>query len=169
LAAGEINNTLGYPKLTGRIAGLRGKVVRVIASERRIGEVSARLDKRRAARVIAFPAFESYGDAILEWLAALGEGEPGREAVLRLAGSMQRAVVRIERVRTSIRHRNLATFIRHAQLALQISEWNGARYVLLTAFATLSASAFTEQKPCGPAGIVLQFPAPEAVTGTVNG
>jgi len=110
---------------------------------------------RRSRRVVVFPVFENYGDMILEWLSALDNGEPRSGTVSHLAGAIERAIQQIERVRNSARHRNLATFLRHAVLALQSSEWDGARYILMTAFAALAASAVT-------AGATLEDPAPQS-------
>src|SRR5205823_4903361 len=122
------------------------------------------------ARVVEFRTLESYSDTILDWLSAIGGGEPATAAASRIVASMDRAVRQLDRVQNSARHRNLSAFIRHALLAVQSSEWDGARYILLTAFAALSASALSEQKAATAAlsRRVLQFPV-AAVRGIVTG
>ena len=124
------------------------------------------LKKPGSCRVIAFPVFEQSGDQILEWLSTMGRGEPGKRTVARLIRAMDSAAGELERVRHSARHSNLATFMRHAAKALESSEWNGARYLLMTAYALMPA--------CGD-GVsgtaqVRQFPARnDAAATTVGG
>ncbi len=90
--------------------------------------------------MIAFPVFEDHGDQILEWLSEMGPGNPGGRTVARLARSMRSAVLEIGRVR-SIRHSNLAGFLEHAADALEAGEFEGARYLLMTAHALVAARA----------------------------
>lgn len=147
----------------------------VIARRPGTGRISAAPALRRARRVIIFPVFENYGEMILEWLSALGDAEPGSAIVPRVATAIERAIGRIERVPGSARHRNLATFLRHAALALKSSEWDGARYILMTAFATLAAGAIPYGAPLeDPARShrsrpVLQFPELTRDTGIATG
>jgi hypothetical protein len=140
----------------------------MIATRRHDRRVTPRARKRSASEAIAFPRFDCYGDAILEWHSAIdsavSDPATARQISASVSASMERAIRQVERV-GSARHRNLATFIRHALVALNDAEWDGARYILLTAFAALSAGAVSE----GPSGILLQFPAPAAKTGIVTG
>lgn len=132
---------------------------------------------RRSCGVITLPLFERYGDQILEWLAAIDEAEPARQNVMRVVKSMRCTIERTERVRNSVRHSNLASFVRHAARALEASEWDGARYILVTAMAlmnarTASAPSFREcfevrQFPL-PAGSAAALP-PDAAMGIVTG
>jgi hypothetical protein len=142
---------------------------------------SSRKTPRKRVGVIAFPVFESYGDQIVEWLSALGDQKPNRIAVERVTLSLRRAVASLELVRNSPRHTNMACLMRHTLEALRASEWEGARYLLMTAFALMSArvlrtGACLNDPVAG--GAVLQFPLPEmpteltteeAVTGIVTG
>ncbi len=93
--------------------------------------------------VIAFPVFEHNGDLIREWLSEIGDGQPSGRTVLRLVKSMRCTAATIERVRNSMRHSHLATFVRNAASALEASEWDGARYLLITSLALLTARAVT--------------------------
>ena len=86
-------------------------------------------------RVIAFPAFERYEEQIEDWLSAIGERTPGARPSLRVLRSIQRTLAEVERVRNSPRHSNLASFLRHAANAIHDMEWDGARYILMTALA----------------------------------
>ncbi len=93
----------------------------------------------QSCEVIPFPVFENYGDEIVDWLSALGHRKPSARTVARVVKSMRTAIVQLERVRKSGRHCNLASFLRHAADALEASEWDGARYVLKTASALMTA------------------------------
>ena len=101
------------------------------------------LHATRPDNVIAFPVFEDHGDQILEWLSEMGPGNPGVRTVARLLRSMRSAVLEIGRVRNSLRHSNLASFLKHATNALEAGEFEGARYLLMTAHALLAARAVT--------------------------
>ena len=128
----------------------------MIAAKRRIGLRNTGVRPRVAARsrrVIAFPVFENHGDQILEWLSEIGQPEQPPRLAARLVKSMRRSATELERVRHSIRHRNLATFLRHAISAVECSEWEGARYILMTGFAFMSA-----RNSSNPESAVLQFP-----------
>ena len=94
---------------------------------------------RRSSRVIPFPVFELYGDQILEWLSAIDGNKPTRRTVLRVVKSMRCAVANAGRVRNSMRHSNLADLLRHAANALEAAEWDGTRYLLITALALMTA------------------------------
>jgi hypothetical protein len=138
------------------------------ARENKTSGILARPVRKVTCRVIPFPAFESCGDAILEWLSDLAREEPG--AALRVTYSIRRMATQIERVQNSSRHRNLAIFLRHAVRALEASEPEGAHYILMTAFAALPASAVPERPRVeNAAHAVLQFPAGAAVIGIVTG
>src|SRR5579864_7299673 len=101
---------------------------------RRAAVVDATTPHTRA-RVIVFPIFESYGDQIAECLSMLAEPEPARPAVRRVTLSLKSAVANLERVRNSTRHTNMACLMRHTLEALRASEWEGARYLLMTGSA----------------------------------
>jgi hypothetical protein len=145
------------------------------ARGKKISRAPARSARAHKGRVIVFPAFENYGDTILQWIAAIADEERAPGTVLRVAGSMQRAAAQIERVQNSTRHSNLANFLRLAVRALQASEPDGARYILMAAFAALAATAVPEHEPfedpaeAKPRGILLQFPAPAVLTAMVTG
>ena len=94
----------------------------------------------RTNNVISFPVFEHIGDQIHEWLAEIGR-EPKRHTVLRLVKSMRCTAVSIDSVRDSMRHSHLAVIVRHAASALEASEWEGARYLLMTSLALMTARA----------------------------
>ena len=134
------------------------------------------------ARVIDFPIFESYGDQIAECLSVLGEQKPGRAAVQRVTRLLQCILPGVERVRNSTRHTNMARLMRHTLEALQASEWQGARYLLMTGSALMHARAVRPGVSLNSeeAGGVLQFAAAggksesevitdAATTGTVTG
>ena len=122
---------------------------------------------RKRAGLIVFPAFECYGDQILDWLSALGDRDPTHSAVARVMRSLRRAVGSVERVRNSPRHTNMARLLRHTLEALRASEWEGARYLLITAHALMNARAVGTGACFYNAEdfrAVLQFPAtPETV------
>jgi hypothetical protein len=99
---------------------------------------TAPVRRRKPCRIIAFPAFERHGDQILEWFSAISGKEPSPTAVVRLVKSMRCEVARLERVRKSARHNNLASLVRHAANALETSEWDGARYLLITALGLMT-------------------------------
>jgi hypothetical protein len=136
---------------------------------------------RKRAVVIAFPAFEHYGDQILGWLSTLGDQDPTHSDVARVTRSLRRAVDRVERVRNSPRHTNMACLMRHTLEALRASEWNGARYLLMTAHVLMNARVVgtgARFYSSGDVPAVFQFPAPEmlaeltteeAITGIVTG
>src|SRR5450432_2443309 len=88
---------------------------------------------RQPCRVIAFPVFDDYGENIDEWLSVVGASEPPERKVAGIVSSMRRVLRNIERVRNSTRHNNLATFLGHAARALEAGQWDGARYLLMTA------------------------------------
>jgi len=140
----------------------------VIAKIRQFAPVDSDPSPRQTERrgsVIAFPSFECYGDQILEWLAAIGEREPAPRTVARLARSMRCTAAEIERVRNSLRHSNLASFMRHAANALEAAEWEGARYLLITSMAVMTARAVTARE-LREVGELRQFP---AAMGMVTG
>lgn len=117
----------------------------------------------RPGNVVAFPVFERHGDQILDWLLDLGEQKPEHRAVTRVLRSMRRTAARLERVRNSMRHSNLASFLRHAANALEASEWDGARYLLMTSHALMTTRAITGGG--FPAVAALRYlPLPEAAT-----
>jgi hypothetical protein len=137
---------------------------------------------RRRAKVVVFPVFESHADQIAECLSALGEQKPTRAAVQRVTLSLRRALPNLERVRNSMRHTNMACLMRHTLEALRASEWDGARYLLMTGSALMHARAIRPGVWLnGPdaGAVVLQFPltpegTPElitdaAITGMVTG
>ena len=99
----------------------------------------------RKNNVIAFPVFEHNGDRIQEWLSDLGDCEPTRHTVRRLVKSMRYTAGTIERVRNSLRHSNLAMFMRNAASALEASEWDGARYLLMMSLALITVRAVTAE------------------------
>ena len=111
---------------------------RMIAREKTIRHCAAR---RKRAGVIVFPAFEAYGDQIADCLSTLGEQEPARAAVRKVTVSLRGALANLERVRNSTRHMNMACLMRHTLEALRASEWEGARYLLMTGSALLHARA----------------------------
>jgi hypothetical protein len=134
------------------------------------------------AGVIVFPIFEAYGDQLAECLAVLGDQKPTRAAVQRVTRLLRRALAGVERVRNSTRHRNMACLMRHTLEALRASEWEGARYLLMTGSALMYARAVRPGVRLNGAkagGAVLQFPLPpdcatepmagEAITGIVTG
>jgi hypothetical protein len=140
--------------------------------------ISSRRTPRKRTHVIAFPVFEAWGDQILEWLSALGEQTPTRTAVRQVTRSLLCAVARMERVRNSTRHANLARLLRHTVEALWAREWEGARYLLMTGSALVYVTAAPpDARLDGPeaGGVVFQFPllpetaAAEATTGMVTG
>jgi hypothetical protein len=134
------------------------------------------------ADVIVFPIFEAYGDQIAECLSVLGEQKPTVAAVQRVTRLLRRALPGVERVRNSVRHTNMACLMRHTLEALRASEWEGARYLLMTGSALMHARAVRPGVSLNGAeagGAVLQFPllpdcateviAGEAITGMVTG
>jgi hypothetical protein len=128
--------------------------------KRRTGSAQSAFTSGQPSRknnVIAFPVFEHNGDQIREWLSDIGERTPTRRTVLRVVISMRFAATKVERVRNSLRHTNLAMFLRHAANALETSEWDGARYLLLTSLALMAVRAVS---PAGFAEIaaVRQLP-----------
>ena len=134
----------------------------MIAAPRKIGLRNTSIRSRVSARsggVIAFPVFENHGDQILEWLSEIGQPElrPRPRLAARLAKSMRSSATELERVRQSTRHSNLATFVRHAICAVENSEWVGARYILMTAFAFMSTRN-PVSVPTSNVPAVLQFP-----------
>ena len=143
-----------------------------------------RLERRSPqmrADVAVFPVFESYGEQIRDCLSALGERKPTRAAVRRVVQTLRRALPGVERVRNSARHANMACLMRHTLEALRASEWEGARYLLMTGSALMHARAVRAGASLRSAGEgrVLQFPAAavsgtdaiagEAITGIVTG
>lgn len=144
--------------------------------------VSSYKTLRQCRGAIAFPVFERYGDRIMECLAALGDGKPSRAAAKRVTRSLWSAAASAERVRNSARHANMACLMRHTLEAMGASEWEGARYLLMTALALMNVRAVPAggwlNSPEG-GGVVVQFPLPparttepateEATTGTVTG
>ncbi len=115
----------------------------------------------RRANLIVFPIFEFYADQIAECLSALGEQKPTRAAVQRVTLSLRRALPNLERVCNSTRHTNMACLMRHTLEALRASEWEGARYLLMTGSALMHARAIRSGVWLnGPDadGVVLQFP-----------
>ena len=149
--------------------------LRVIAKIQRVARTDSGLARvSRPVNVIAFPVFEDHGDQILEWLTEMGPGNPGARTTARLLRSMRSAVVRIGRVRNSVRHSNLASFVKHAANALEAGECEGARYLLMTAHALMAARAvtagnFRQPRECRqfsfPAGTAAATPATEIVAG----
>jgi hypothetical protein len=143
----------------------RDKKVRRPGRER----VSSRETLRPCGGAIAFPVFESYGDRIMECLAALGEGKPARAAAKRVTRSLLSAAASAERVRKSPRHSSMACLMRHTLEAMRATEWEGARYLLMTALALMNARAVPAggwlNSPEG-GGVVLQFPLPPAARTT---
>jgi hypothetical protein len=141
----------------------------MIAGTRKIGSRSNRIYARvsaRSASIIAFPVFENHGDQILEWLSELGQPElrPQPRLAAKLVKSMRNSATELERVRHSMRHSNLATFVRHAISAVECSQWDGARYILMTAFAFMSTRSIDPNKRASESA-VLQFPMrPDAVS-----
>lgn len=135
----------------------------------------SRRTQRKRGGVIVFPIFESYGDQIAECLSALGERKPTSAAVQRITRSLRRALPHVERVRDSTRHTNMACLMRHTLEALRASEWEGARYLLMTGSALMHARAVRAGVSLSGAeagGVVLQFPplpSGEAITGMVTG
>lgn len=133
----------------------------------------------RSHLVVAFPVFERYGDQIDEWLGAIDRSESERRTDGRIVKSMRRAVAKIERVSKSRRHTNLASFLRHAANALEASERDGARYLLMTALALMPAPPVPRSLRGG--AVVIQLPVrvdvdagaseltPDAVMGMVTG
>jgi hypothetical protein len=131
--------------------------------------------------VVVFPVFESYSDQIQECLSALGERKPTRAAVRRVTQTLRRALPGLERVCNSTRHENMARLMRHTLEALRASEWEGARYLLMTGSALMYARAVRTgaSLTCADEDRVLQFPVmivsgaetidDEAVTGIVTG
>jgi hypothetical protein len=105
--------------------------------------LSVTLRSTRRNNVIAFPVFEHNGDRIREWLSEIGDSPPAGRTVLRLVKSMRCRAATIERVRNSMRHRHLAMFVRHAANALEASEWDGARYLLITSLALIAGRGVT--------------------------
>ena len=102
----------------------------------------------------------------------MGE-RPTRRSVTRLIKSMRCTIQKAESVRNSMRHRNLASFVRHAANALEAAEWDGARYILMTSLALLATRGVTNGAFPGGATI-RQFPVPtgmvvEATMGIVTG
>jgi hypothetical protein len=157
----------------------------VIATDKTMRQVAAVRAGTPRARlspdVIVFPIFESYGDQIAECLSALGVRKPTRAAVLRVTRSLHLALAGVERVRNSTRHTNMACLMRHTLEALQASEWEGARYLLMTGSALMHARAIRTNVSLNDpdTGGVLQFrllpesPSElmtgEPITGTVTG
>ncbi len=132
--------------------------------------------------LIAFPVFESWGDQIAEWLSALGDETPTPSAVRQVTRSLLCAVASLERVRNSTRHTNMACLMRHTVEALRASEWEGARYLLMTGSALMHARALrpgVRLTGTDTGATVFQFPPlPEnaaelmtvdAITGMVTG
>jgi len=111
----------------------------------------------RTRKVIVFPVFEHNGGQIREWLLDIGDREPSRRTVIRLLKSMRRMATTIERVRNSMRHSNLARFVRHAANALEASEWEGARYLLIMSITLMTARA-APAKGFGEVATVRQLP-----------
>jgi hypothetical protein len=137
---------------------------------------------RTRASVIAFPVFESYGDQIGEWLAALGDPKPAPAAVGQVTRSLRRAITGVERVHNSARHTNMACLMRHTLEALRASEWEGARYLLMTASTLINTRALRAGASLNTpetGGELFQFPllpdsetellAEVAITGIVAG
>jgi len=122
---------------------------------------------RRRNNVIAFPVFEHNGDQIREWLSDMGDSEPTARTVLRLVRSMRSTAAMIERVRNSMRHSHLAMFLRHAANALEASEWDGARYLLITSLALLTSRPVTARE-FAEIATVRQLPVRAAI-GIVTG
>ncbi len=129
-------------------------------------------------RVIEFPVFERYGDDIGEWLAALNGlngAAPGKRTAARVAKSIGRTADSVERVRFSARHSSLGMFLSHAARALDASEFEGARYLLMTASASMwarpagmsadHADNVFSQFPVEEEAMVVEFPATEIAVG----
>lgn len=114
--------------------------------------------KRTTPKVVRFPLFEDYNDQIVEWISAIDRGS-GRP----LVRSMRQAAVQLEKIRSCERYVNLATFVRHAANALEASERDGARYLLMTSLAlTMSLPSERRAEPA----VVHQFvPAMGMVAG----
>jgi hypothetical protein len=107
--------------------------------------------------VIAFPVFERHADQIEEWLAAIGDCALTNGRVLQIAKTMRSLAAKLARVEGSVRHQNLASFVGHAANSLEASEWQGARYLLITSLALLSANpSFASWQPA----VVRQLPLP---------
>lgn len=115
----------------------------MIAEMRPMADVGLKPRSRpggRRARVIPFPSFDAHGGQIDEWLSAIGESEPGVQAAAEVLRSIRRTLAGIEQVRNSPRHTNLANFLRHAANAIEGREWDGARYILITALAIMDGT-----------------------------
>jgi hypothetical protein len=87
-----------------------------------------RTTRPHPAQVVAFPRFDENGACVFEWLGQVDEGRIDA-AVLSLCEAHRKLC----RVRHSPRHIRLAEFLHHAILALQSGEFEGARYILMTA------------------------------------
>ena len=81
--------------------------------------------------------------------------------------SMRRRASEIERVRNSIRHTHLAIFVWQAAKALEADEWEGARYLLMTAYALMTIRPVIGNE-VAQAGKIYQFPG-AAEIGIVTG
>ena len=117
-----------------------------------------RTAKPSASNVIAFPLFDDYNDQIVEWISAI-DRTSGRS----LINPMRQAAAQMEKIRSCERYVNLATFVRHAANALEASERDGARYLLMTSLA-LTAPLPSERR--AERAVVHQFvPAMGMVAG----
>lgn len=108
------------------------------------------------AKVISFPLFDDYNDQIIEWISAIDRQRKSRRAAKPLVNTMRQAATQLEKVRSCERYVNLATFVRHAANALEASERDGARYILMTSLA-LTAPLPPQRKD--ERAVVHQFPA----------
>jgi hypothetical protein len=111
----------------------------------------------RKCGVIAFPVFERYGIEIEEWMSALSTDRPSIRSVTRVVKQMRVGLAELERVKGSVRHSNLAGFFRHIISSLEASEWDGARYLLLTSLAVMSARPMASGK-VQTFTVIRQFP-----------
>ena len=100
--------------------------------------VPRRKGKKPGAIILTMPRFDDNRHLLLDCASLLHRGETG-VAYSRLRAGWQR--LRIIPVQT---YRNLSEFVHHAVLAIETGEFEGSRYILLTAAASFGWIASNE-------------------------
>ena len=93
---------------------------------------------KRGALILTMPRFEDNRRLLLDCAKLLGKGETGA-AYSRLKASWQR----LRKIPVQ-GYRNLSEFVHHALLAIETGEFEGSRYILLTAAASFGWAAPNE-------------------------
>ena len=127
----QIQHRPGFPG-----CGKVENVAKEAGTERRLAP--RRKAPNKGAAILIMPRFEDNRHLLLDCAKLLGKGETA-VAYSRLKAGWQR----LRRVPVA-GYRNLSEFVHHAVLAIETGEFEGSRYILLTAAASFGWAAPNE-------------------------